>query len=461
MQVNVAVKHPAPLTYGGAQAARVGVEAQLRRSVSSCLLWESEFYEDGEAIADRIVSLASQVKPEVLAALAIEVRHKMHLRHVPLLLLSVLAKTGSGSALVSQTIAATISRADELAEFVAVYAKVNGVTPDKVKPKLSAQVKKGLALAFRKFDTHQIAKYNRDKAVKLRDVLFLCHPSPVDEYQANAWKALAMGILAAPDTWEVALSAGKDKKATFERLICEGQLGYMALLRNLRGCVEAGVDLALLRKAILARGHGADKVLPFRFTAAARACPSLERELDAALCATIDALPRLAGTTVVMVDVSGSMNDPLSAKSDLTRKDAAATLASILNCDALRVFTFADRVDEVPPRRGMAGVDAIRRMPTGGTRLFDAIAEVQAKVKCDRLICITDEQATGNDVRFGHYLTGTLRTMPAPTMAHAYVINVASAKNGVGYGRWTHIDGFSESVIRWIVEHEAQGGCDV
>jgi hypothetical protein len=36
-----------------------------------------------------------------------------------------------------------------------------------------------------------------------------------------------------------------------------------------------------------------------------------------------------------------------------------------------------------------------------------------------------------------------------------YVINVASYKNGVGYGKWTHIDGWSESVIEYIrgVEH--------
>lgn len=31
-----------------------------------------------------------------------------------------------------------------------------------------------------------------------------------------------------------------------------------------------------------------------------------------------------------------------------------------------------------------------------------------------------------------------------------YVINVASYKNGVGYGKWTHIDGWSESVIEYI-----------
>lgn len=45
--------------------------------------------------------------------------------------------------------------------------------------------------------------------------------------------------------------------------------------------------------------------------------------------------------------------------------------------------------------------------------------------------------------------------VPDPVAKHAYMINVASNKNGVGYGKWTHIDGFSENVIRFIVEHEA------
>ena len=34
------------------------------------------------------------------------------------------------------------------------------------------------------------------------------------------------------------------------------------------------------------------------------------------------------------------------------------------------------------------------------------------------------------------------------------MINVGSYKNGVGYGNWTHIDGFSEAVIRYIREYE-------
>jgi hypothetical protein len=30
------------------------------------------------------------------------------------------------------------------------------------------------------------------------------------------------------------------------------------------------------------------------------------------------------------------------------------------------------------------------------------------------------------------------------------MINVASNRNGVGYGRWMHLDGFSEQVLRYI-----------
>ena len=36
-----------------------------------------------------------------------------------------------------------------------------------------------------------------------------------------------------------------------------------------------------------------------------------------------------------------------------------------------------------------------------------------------------------------------------------FVINVASYKNGVGYGKWTHIDGWSESAIEYIRALEA------
>jgi hypothetical protein len=46
-------------THEGARAHHTSVLAQLRRSVLSCLLWESEFYEDGVEISQRIADLTA------------------------------------------------------------------------------------------------------------------------------------------------------------------------------------------------------------------------------------------------------------------------------------------------------------------------------------------------------------------------------------------------------------------
>jgi hypothetical protein len=439
-------------THEGAPAARMTPEQALRRSVMSCLLWEKEFYEEGEDIAQRIQALASEVSLDTLASIAVEARHKMHLRHAPLMLLTLLCRPKAGGPLVSKTIEEVVSRADEPGELLAMYWKVYGED----RP-LSKQLKLGLALALRKFDAYALGKYNRAATVKLRDVLFLVHAKPKDEDQAALWKKLAENELESPDTWEVALSGGANKRETFTRLLTDGKLGYLAVLRNLRNMTEAGVDSGLIRNAIVAR-KGAQRVLPFRYVAAARACPQMEPAIDQALSEAIADLAPLPGRTAVMVDVSGSMNERLSAKSDMTRKDAAAALASIINGD-VRMFSFADNVIELPPRRGMAGVDAIVRSQSGGTRLFDAVAAINQKVPYDRIIVITDEQAFGPGVRFGNsfgaYIQGNLSSLPNPK-GIGYMINVASAKNGVGYGAWNHIDGWSENVLRYIDAHESR-----
>jgi len=47
----------------------------------------------------------------------------------------------------------------------------------------------------------------------------LNHAKPKDAKQAAVWKKLAENTLKPPDTWEVALSAGKDKHENFEWLL--------------------------------------------------------------------------------------------------------------------------------------------------------------------------------------------------------------------------------------------------
>ena len=433
---------------GGSASLHVTPLQQLRRSVLACMLFEQEFYESGQSIHDRICTLiktcVDDEQAQAVGDLAIEARDKFHLRHVPLFLVAELSKYPS-AAKVGGLLPNVISRADELAEFLAIYwtrKRSNG----KNRP-LAKQVKIGLAAAFKKFDEYSLGKYNRDNEIKLRDVLFLCHAKPDDDQQAALWKRLIDGTIATPDTWEVALSGGADKREAFTRLLNEEKLGYMALLRNLRNMTEAGVSTPLIAAA-LACGATKSKALPFRFIAAARACPQMEPYLDIAMQAASQGLDKLPGKTALLVDVSGSMLQRLSHKSDLNRIDAATALAVLCReiCEDVVVFTFSSRVVVCPPRRGMALVDAVVGSQAHGcTYLGGALSEIKEQTKDTqefvRTIVITDEQSHD--------------TVPSP-MGKGYIINVASNKNGIGYGTWTKIDGMSEAVIQYIVEMEKQ-----
>lgn len=425
-------------THGGAPAQFVSPEQQLRRLVMASMLWEDQFYLDGKSSADLIGETIKRVPAERVGEIAIEAREQQHLRHMPLLLVAHLAAAQPGGTWLKHTIARVVKRADELAELIAIYAQMTGQSPKALGP-LPGQLKKGLALAFRKFDAYQLAKYDRPGAITLTDVARLVHPPHTD-----AIAGLVKGTLPSPDTWEVALSGGADKKEAFTRLLQEGKLGYLALLRNLRNMTDAKVDRLLIQDAILAR-KGAGNVLPFRFVAAARACPSLEPALDQALINSIADAPKLPGRTAVMVDVSGSMDVALSSRSDLTRADAAAALASVLSCEDLRVFTFSNHLVEVPARRGMAGVDAVlRSQPHRGTYLSATVKALNDKFDYDRLIVITDEQNSDG-------------ALPAAKGRHGgYIVNVAGYQNGVAHGKtWTHVSGWSESIIRYIQALEA------
>jgi hypothetical protein len=375
-----------------------------------------------------------KVAAEKVAALAVEARTAMKLRHAPLLLVREMARHATQRGLVAETLDRVIQRADELAEFVAIYW-AEGRRP------LSAQVKKGLAAAFNRFDEYSLAKYDRAGAVRLRDVLFLCHAKPMTSDQALVWRRLIAGELATPDTWEVALSSGGDKRAHWERLLIDHRLGALALLRNLRNMKAVGVAEDLVIAALDAMRT--DRVLPFRFLAAARHAPQWEEALEAAMFRAVGDAKRLAGRTVLLVDVSGSMIAPLSRRSEMNRVDAAYGLAILLReiAEKVSIFTFSNSAKLVPPRRGFALRDAMEAsQPHLGTNLGASLDAVHNEVAhYDRLIVITDEQS---------------HDRVAAPRNRGYVINVASAKNGVGYGSWTHIDGWSESVIDYIRELE-------
>jgi len=432
-------KTKTPRTHEGGKARAFTPEQELRRALMSCMLWEDQFYEDGVAIAQRIAALTPKVKAEAVAALAIEAREDMKLRHAPLLIVREMARHETHRALVADTLERVIQRPDELSEFLAIYwADALGPMQQRKKAAVSAQAKKGLARAFAKFDAYELAKYDRDGAVRLRDVLFITHAKPKDNAQEKVWKALIDGTLAPADTWEVALSGGADKKQTFERLIADKKLGALALLRNLRGMQIAGVSKKTIAKAL--QDMKTDRVLPYRFIAAAQHAPDLEPELEQAMFASIKGHAKLKGKTRLLVDVSGSMDAAMSSRSEMRRIDAACGLAVLAReiAEEVEIYTFSNGVAKIAPRRGFALRDAIvASQPHLGTMLGKAISEVDHKGV--RLIVFTDEQA--HDV------------VPAPK-GMGYMVNVASHQHGVGFGDWRRVNGFSEKILDWIIASE-------
>lgn len=426
-------------TREGARAVRFTPEMELKRALMNCLLWEDQFYEDGVAIADRIKALVPKVAPARVAQLAIEAREVMKLRHAPLLVIREMARSEKHRALVADTLAHVIQRPDEMTELLAIYwADALGPMQQRKRQPVSAQIKKGLARALTKFDAYQLAKYDRDGAVRIRDVLFLVHAKPKDADQAKVWKQLVDGELASADTWEVSLSAGKSKRETFERLIAERKLGGLALLRNLRLMQNAQVPRETNAGAIEAMRT--DRILPYRFITAARYAPDFEPELEAAMLKSVKDHVRLPGCTRLLIDVSGSMFAALSAQSEMTRAEAACGLAILAReiCDEVEIFTFSNEVVKVPPRRGFALRDAIiNAQPHAGTYLGKAVAEIDRKG--DRLIVFTDEQS--------HDQVGEPKSQ-------GIMVNVASYQHGVGHGAWTRVNGFSEAVVAWIAASE-------
>lgn len=473
MRTNVPNVLPPVTNHEGVRARHTTPYVELRRMTLAALLFEDTFYEGGGVQAAKVAELVTRCQPEDVAALAIECRDRMYLRHMPLFLIRELARVKGNGAIVAAALERVIQRPDELGEYLALYwklptdSKATGAkTPmlPKRQP-LSAGSKRGLARAFKKFNAETLAKYDRDNAVKLRDVMRLVHARPENfldaadaksfvwkttppqthkvkrhaEGQGAVWQQLINRTLESPDTWEVALSAGADKKTTFERLLREQKLGGLAFLRNLRNMVGANVDTALMR----ARFTGPfKKVLPFRFLAALKHAPSMATELnDAMLRAAVD-LPKLDGTTIVLIDVSPSMHAQVSAKSDITREDAAIGVAILAReiCEHVRVFSFSTDVGEVPTFRGLALVQPIKRaVESNGTLLGKAITAMNA-LPHDRLIVITDEESQD--------------PVPAPK-AKGYMINVATYGKSVTFGPWNHVDGWSERVLDFVRELEA------
>lgn len=414
----------------GANAYRLMPEWELYTSIVTTSL-SNNFYEQAAERVTRIRHLIENCDPLFVAQLAVYTRETMNLRSIPLVMVVELARIHKGDNLVRRTTAQVIRRADEITELLAYYQQANQRTGVKKLNRLSKQVQAGLQDAFNTFDAYQFAKYNRKTEIRLRDALFLVHPKAKDEQQQEVFNGIVNDTLPTPYTWETELSAlgqtcfatPDEKKAVFrakwEELIDSDKLGYMALLRNLRNLLEAGVSADHILKAeqrlSSEKAVENSKQLPFRFLAAYREVsktPSLHATmLMTALEHAVQVSARnIAGFNadtriLVACDVSGSMQYPLSPKSKILRYDIGLMLGMLLKsrCEKVMTGIFGDRwkIINLPDTGVLSNVDAFYKREgeagysTNGYLVIKDLIERRAQM--DKVMMFTDCQLWNSD----------------------------------------------------------------
>ena len=133
------------------------------------------------------------------------------------------------------------------------------------------------------------------------------------------------------------------QKEGFEAMLkVPGKLGTTALLKSLAKMAQVGVSTNLISEAIVKAR--ADRIVPLDFVAAYNAAPQFIRPLETLMASCMAKYTRLPGKTYCLLDVSGSMGNPLAGRdSQFKRMDAAIALAIMLGyvCEDLEIWLTA------------------------------------------------------------------------------------------------------------------------
>lgn len=484
--VTRAVKTKAEQTvnYHGAVAFKLGAKQRLIEHVLGSFWNEDMFYQKGAKTANDIIKDINEVAktdPKFILQLAAYARNEIYLRTAPQVLLVQAANIEGCKPFVREYAPKIIKRADELSEVVAYQLATFG------KAKFPNSLKKGINDAFANFDEYQINKYDSDKKdVKLGDVAKLTHPKlgkglyeyiTKDIVDADALpKTAALKALLAKDslddearelitvsnaTWETLISKFGSSKQTWE--LVAPNMGYMALLRNLRNFIDKGVDLdKILAKITNPEQVARSKQLPFRFYSAyqnVRENQKVERAIAQAFEHSISNV-KLDGSTAVLVDLSGSMSmGKVSEKSDVTYDQISAILGAIAvkKAEESIVIKFGQTAltQKVnPDDTMMTNIAKIRQNDGVGhaTNAWLAFKELGNR-KVDRVILLSDMQCYDNTGWTGNVKTEWEKYRKANPKARLYSFNLAAygtSQLPSTDGSVTQLNGWSDKVLDYI-----------
>jgi hypothetical protein len=492
---------PAGVTHEGAPGYARDAKSELFLLAVANMVGENTFYEQADARDARyrdLVHTVAVADPAWMLGFLGWLRAEANMRSAPIVTAAEAVKArlaaGANGPVTSRSMVnVVLQRPDEPGEMLAYWMSRYG-------RKIPKPVKRGVADAVcRLYNERAMLKYDTaSKGFRFADVIDLVHPTPA----ANDWQGVLFAhaldrrhghvgeipyplstlitnsilrervaegdhdllldadtLRSAGMTWEDALSlaGGRvDKAALWTALI--PSMGYMALLRNLRNFDQAGVtdDVAATVAARLADPEqvARSRQFPFRFLAAHRNVPSLRwgHALDRALTASLANVPALSGRTLILVDLSGSMDTPAAgALSDITRADAAKVFGAALamRTDPTLVW-FDTSSGRVNVGKGGSLLKLVESFPLAGGGTSTAAAVARWYAGHDRVVIVTDEQA--------HYNGYARVDQPVPSHVPVYTWNLAGYRYGhapSGTGTRHTFGGLSDAAFRLIPLLEA------
>ena len=428
------------LNYEGGESYSSSPEMRLYKLTVNNLLENTFYREDTEALSE-LLTVAKQCDPDFVVKMAAYAREELYLRDVSIILFVWASRFGD----ISGYGDIVLQRADEPGKAIAAHELLfgpptfqgrakkyieSGITGrdhqlaealengnvqevakdlgvyDSIRKEgvcLSKQLKHEIERSLQQFDEYQLAKYNRGE-YDLKDVLNLTHPKPHTPETDKLFNKVVNEELETPETWEVVISEKGNTKEAWESVL--PRMGLFAKIRNIRNMQDAGVspdkivdpdDIHKARKS---------KIYPFRFYQAYKAAYPYEK-IHNWLIDMIDATLENAvlPNSYIAVDLSGSMDYPLSPKSDMTYKEISAFFGAIMSYHNSTVLGFATNARRIKFDSDNVIDRTNRILETnvgGATNGWKAIELAPENV--DRIIMLTDMQiwdtyGIGNSVK--------------------------------------------------------------
>jgi len=322
-----------------------GLKLKLLNTVSASLIKEPKF-DSANSIATTITLLVKEIafyEPEFILKLALYTRDDLGIRSTANYLLSLGSNLKQCQPYIKRYFSPTIKLPSDWLDVAATFQML----PDKILQgnSLPTSLRKAMVEKFPSFDAYQLGKYNKEGSImrKKRKIKLLMKKNPekakelmeaaaaakptltikrmIRQLHISAPASSVMCILGkkypptaedfaksglpgnfekgragkrmklpVPETWETLLSAKGNKASTWEELIEHKKLPFMAMLRNIRNLIFAGVHPKyhrwVMNKLTNEETIAQSKQFPFRFFSAYEVIPQDLNDFKEKLAAT-------------------------------------------------------------------------------------------------------------------------------------------------------------------------------